>query len=56
MTGRIKRGTRTLLGFALLAAACSGPPPTVERVTIANPTGYDLDVEVTDRDRTAGSR
>jgi hypothetical protein len=51
MTRRIKRGTRTLLGFALLAAACSGPPPTVERITIANPTGYDLDVEVTDRDR-----
>jgi hypothetical protein len=54
MTRRIKRGTRTLLGLALLAVACSGPPPTVETITIANPTAYDLDVEVTDRDRDGG--
>jgi hypothetical protein len=43
--------TRNLVGLALLVAACSGRPPTVERITITNPTGYDLDVEVTGRDR-----
>lgn len=35
----------------LLLAACLGPPPTVDRIAIANPTEYDLDVEVTDPDR-----
>jgi hypothetical protein len=43
--------TRHLVALALLVAACSGRPPTVERITIANPTGYDLDVEVTSQDR-----
>jgi len=44
-------GTRTLAALALLVAACSGPPATVEAITIANPTGYDLDVAVTSEDR-----
>lgn len=45
----VRRGIAVL--FVALVAACSGPPPTVDRITIANPTGYDLDVEVTqDRD------
>jgi hypothetical protein len=30
----------------LWLAACSGPPPRVDRITIVNPTGYDLDVDV----------
>lgn len=34
----------------MFLVACSGSPPTVDRITIANPTGYDLDVDVTDRD------
>jgi len=47
----MKVGTGNLVALVLLVAACSGPPPTVERITIANPTGYDLDVEVTSQDR-----
>ena len=35
----------------LLVAACSGPPLTVERIIIANPTDYDIDVDVTGEDR-----
>lgn len=35
----------------LLLAACSGPAPTVDRITIANGTEYDLDVDVTDPGR-----
>lgn len=35
----------------LIVASCSGPPPTVETITVANSTGYDLDVQVTGRDR-----
>jgi hypothetical protein len=42
----IKRGSSLVL-LALLVASCSGPPATVERITIANPTAYDLDVDVT---------
>ena len=34
--------------FVLLA--CSGPPPTVDRIVIANPTDYLLGVQVTRRD------
>lgn len=37
---------RSLVLLALLVAACSGRPPTVDRITIANPTGYHLDVHV----------
>ena len=48
---RMKVSTRTLLGLALLVASCSGRPPTVEKITIANPTGYDLDVDVSDGGR-----
>lgn len=44
-------GQRVLVVLAVLLAACSEPPPTVERITVANPTGYDLDVQVTDEDR-----
>jgi hypothetical protein len=43
-------GTRGLLVLAVLMAACSGPPPTVERITVANPTDYHLDVQVSGRD------
>ena len=42
---------RRLVLFAVLLAACSGPPTTVDRITIANPTDYELDTEVTGRDR-----
>jgi hypothetical protein len=42
---------RRLVVLAVLLAACSGPPPTVDRITIANATNYDLDTEVTGRDR-----
>ena len=42
---------RSLVALALLMASCSGPPPTVDRITISNPTAYEIDVEVTDRDR-----
>jgi hypothetical protein len=35
----------------LLVAACTGPPPTVEEITIVNPTDYDLDVDVTGGER-----
>jgi hypothetical protein len=42
---------RSLVALALLVASCSGLPPTVDRITISNPTAYDIDVEVTDRDR-----
>jgi hypothetical protein len=48
---RTKAVTRYWVVLALVSASCSGPPPTVERITIANPTAYDLDVDVTDRDR-----
>jgi hypothetical protein len=35
----------------LWLAACSAPPPTVERITIVNTTGYDFDVEVAGPER-----
>jgi hypothetical protein len=35
----------------LWLAACSGPPPTVDQITIVNPTGYDLDVDVAGPER-----
>jgi hypothetical protein len=47
----MKVGTRSLVTLALFVSACLGLPPTVERITIANPTGYDLDVDVTSKDR-----
>lgn len=47
MSQHLGRRSRSMVGLALLVAACSGPPPTVERITIANPTDYDLDVDVT---------
>jgi hypothetical protein len=37
--------------IAGVLASCSGPPPTVERITISNPTGYDLEVQVSDPNR-----
>ena len=37
--------------MALLLASCLGLPPKIDRISIVNPTGYDLGVEVTDRDR-----
>jgi hypothetical protein len=37
--------------IAAVLISCSGPPPTVERITISNPTGYDLDVQVSDANR-----
>jgi hypothetical protein len=43
-----------LLGVAMaLLASCSGPPPTVDRITVVNPTGYDLDLQVSDPDRSS---
>jgi hypothetical protein len=44
--------TVLLLGVATaLLASCSGPPPKVDRITVVNPTGYDLDLQVSDADR-----
>jgi hypothetical protein len=40
-----------LLLLAVVGGACAGPPPTVERITIANSTEYDIDVDVTGQDR-----
>ncbi len=37
-----------LVGF--LVAACSGAPPTVERIEIVNPTDYDVTVDVSGPD------
>jgi hypothetical protein len=42
---------RGLLVLAVLVAACSGPVPTVDRITLANPTDFDIAVEVSGRDR-----
>lgn len=44
--------SRFAVALALLMAACSGPP-RVDRITIVNPTGYDLEVDVSGRDRAA---
>jgi hypothetical protein len=41
---------RGLYVLALVVAACSALPCTVERITIANSTEYDIDVEVTGQD------
>ncbi len=46
----VRRALFLILGLAVLLGACSGPPPTVDRIIIANPTEYDIDVEVTGRD------
>lgn len=35
----------------LWLVACLAPPPTVDRITIVNPTGYDLDVDVAGPER-----
>jgi hypothetical protein len=48
---RMQAGTCSLMVLALLVASCSGPPPAVESITIANPTAYDLDVDVTGGER-----
>ena len=32
-------------------AACSGPAPTVDQITVVNSTDYDLEVHVTGRER-----
>lgn len=46
------RGICSAFVVALLwLAACSGPPPRVDRITIVNPTGYDLDVDVAGPER-----
>lgn len=37
-----------LLGFSI--TACSGAPPTVERIEIVNPTDYDVAVDVSGAD------
>jgi hypothetical protein len=46
---------RRLFGVLLVAllwlTACSGPAPTVDRITVANPTEYDLEVHVTGEER-----
>lgn len=41
----------SVLVLALLTAGCLGRPPTVERITVVNPTTYDLDVDVSDQAR-----
>ncbi|HXF56761.1 MAG TPA: hypothetical protein VNO34_04165 [Actinomycetota bacterium] len=47
----MRRATGVLAASSLLLAGCLGLPPRVDRITIVNPTDYDLDVEVTGRDR-----
>jgi hypothetical protein len=46
---------RRLFGVLLAAliglAACSGPAPTVDQITVANPTDYDLEIHVTGEGR-----
>ena len=42
-------GRRVLI--LLVLAACAGPAPTVDRVTIRNPTDYDIHVDVTGSER-----
>ncbi|HEV3474936.1 MAG TPA: hypothetical protein VG602_06195 [Actinomycetota bacterium] len=37
---------RLMIVLLLVLSACSGAPPTVDRIEIVNPTGYDLTVEV----------
>lgn len=48
---RRKAAVRTLAGVAMLLAACSAPPPTVDRITIVNPTDYEIDVHVSGREQ-----
>lgn len=43
----VTRATRCIMALALLLAGCSEPPSTVDRITIVNTTGYDLEVQVT---------
>jgi hypothetical protein len=50
-SSRVKACTRSLAMLFLFVSSCSGPAPVVDGITIANPTAYDLDVEVTDEDR-----
>jgi hypothetical protein len=40
-----------LVATLLWLVACSGPAPTVDSITISNRTDYDLDVDLTGRDR-----
>jgi hypothetical protein len=40
-----------VLVMVLWVAACAGPPQRVDRITIVNPTGYDLDVDVAGPER-----
>jgi hypothetical protein len=46
---------RRLFGVWLVTlvwlAACSGPAPTVDEITVANPTDYELEIDVTGEDR-----
>jgi hypothetical protein len=42
---------RGLAAVTLLLAGCSAPPPTVDRITLVNPTDYDLHVHVTGREQ-----
>ena len=40
-----------VLVMVLWVAACAGPPLRVDRITIVNPTAYDLDVDVAGPER-----
>jgi hypothetical protein len=58
MRRRMKRRIEGLPGrwglvlvMVLWVAACAGPPQRVDRITIVNPTGYDLDVDVAGPER-----
>ena len=47
-----KKVLKVIVVVALLwLAACAGPPARVDRITIVNPTGYDLDVDVAGPER-----
>ena len=42
---------RGLAAVTLLLAGCSAPPPTVDRITLVNPTDYEFHVHVTGREQ-----
>ena len=55
---RMKRPIAALPGrwglvliMVLWVAACTGPPPRVDRITIVNNSGYDLDIDVAGSER-----
>jgi hypothetical protein len=48
---RTMAALRRLAAVTLLVAGCSGAPATVDRITVVNPTDYDIQVLVTGREQ-----